>query len=277
MLYILGINMIKNLIKKVKIQKELPFEEVHDTVATVPFHGCVIPPNVYQTWASPLFGRTHASEIRTFRSLNPDLNFILYDDRKLASYMEEFWGSHPIHKVFKESKFGPMKADIFRYCILHERGGFYFDISKGCSVPISSLCSKNGSALISYEAHDCVIPPGIGALEAMQFPGKYLLQWGMGFSKGHTVLQHLIENICEYAPFYRGKCFEIPKNAILSLTGPGMFTKTIRDVMAKEPALSIDQAGVDFNHAGIYCLKGSWARYSVVPAYTDAKNEKIFD
>lgn len=269
--------MIKSFIKWVKLKKELPFEEVHDTFATSPLENCGIPPNVYQTWATRYFGKTHAQEIRTFRRLNPDLNFILYDDLKLASYMEEFWGAHPIYHVFMGSKFGPMKADIFRYCILHERGGFYFDISKGCSIPIASLCSKNTSALISYEAHDCVIPPEIGAIEAMQYPGKYLLQWGMGFERGHILLKRLIENICEYAPFYRDKSFEIPKHAILSLTGPGMFTKTVREVMAANPHLTMDQAGIDFNHSGIYSLRGSWARYSIVPAYTDTKLAKILE
>lgn len=269
--------MIKNFLKRVKLQKELPFEAVSDTVATEEFINRSIPPNVYQTWANNYFGKTHAKEIRFFRGINPSLNFILYDDQKLATYMEDFWGTHPIYRIFKGSKFGPMKADIFRYCILYERGGFYFDISKGCSVPIADLCSEDGSALISYEAHDCVIPPAVGALEAMQYPGKYLLQWGMGFSKEHIILDQLINNICEYAPFFMNKSFDNPKNAILSLTGPGMFTKTVRDVMANQCSLPIDQAGVDFNHAGIYSLNGSWARYSVVPAYTDAKLAKILE
>ena len=47
----------------------------------------------------------------------------------------------------------------------------------------------------------------------------------------HAFLRLLLENICEYYPFFKGKSFAVPKNAILSLTGPGMFTKTLREYL----------------------------------------------
>jgi mannosyltransferase OCH1-like enzyme len=201
----------------------------------------------------------------------------MFAKEKLNAYMEDVWGRHPIYRIFTQSNFGPMLADIFRYCILHERGGFYFDISKGCSVPITSLCTPDSTGLISYEAHDCVVIPNLNAIERMSHPEKYVLQWGMGFAKEHTILTRVIENICEYYPYFKGREFLIPKNAILSLTGPGMFTKSIREVMDENSDLKIDQAGIDFHGSGIYELKGSWARYSIKPAYAQSRSKTIAD
>ena len=264
--------------KQFLLLREKPMLELFDREAIRAINPELKIPNVvYQTWEVNYFGKTHHAQIQQFRDLNPDLSFKLFAKDALENYMEENWGSHPIYSIFKKSKFGPMLADIFRYCILFERGGFYFDISKGCAVPITSLCSANSTGLISYEAHDCVVIPNPRAIETMLHPEKYILQWGMGFTKGNLILEKMIENICEYYPYFQGKSFAVPKNAILSLTGPGMFTKTIREVFDQNPNTYIDQAGIDFNGAGIYSLKGSWVRYSTVPAYASIQNKIILD
>ena len=269
--------MFSKLKKRLLMLRETPMLELFDKTAAQPSPLLNIPPIVYQTWEVNYFGKTHYAEIQKFRSLNPDLSFELFAKEKLDTYMEECWGKHPIYSIFIKSKFGPMLADIFRYCILHERGGFYFDISKGCLVPITSLCTPGSSGLISYEAHDCVVIPNLKAIERMRHPEKYILQWGMGFTKDHPVLTRMIENICEYYPYFRAKEFSIPKNAILSLTGPGMFTKSIREVMDENSDLNIDQAGIDFNGSGIYDLKGSWVRYSIKSAYAKSRSKIIVD
>lgn len=263
--------------KRILMFRETPMVELVDTKAVQPSLLKNIPPVVYQTWEVSYFGKTHYEEIQKFRALNPDLSFEMFAKEKLEAYMEDIWGRHPIYGIFTKSKFGPMLADIFRYCILHERGGFYFDISKGCSVSITSLCMPDSTGLISYEEHDCVVIPNPKAIERMKYPEKYVLQWGMGFAKEHPILTRMIENICEYYPYFKGREFSMPKNAILSLTGPGMFTKSIREVMDENSDLNIDQAGIDFNGSGIYDLKGSWVRYSVKSAYAKSRSKIIVD
>jgi hypothetical protein len=97
----------------------------------------------------------------------------------------------------------------------------------------------------------------------------------MGFAKGHPILQQMIENICHHYPLFKGVAFQNPKNAILRFTGPGMFTKTVREYFDGQEDESVAQAGVDFMGAGIFALKGSWARYSKVPSYVDSSNQPI--
>lgn len=267
--------MIRTALYKLRIYAELPMLELHDRNATQQFTNQLIAPVVYQTWEDRFVGKTHFKEIELFRALNSDLDFKLFDRHQRESYMREYWGEHPIYPIFTGSQFGPMKADIFRYCLLFERGGFYFDISKGCSVSLGSLLERSSSALISFESHDCVIPPNPVLCNRLQHAEKQVLQWGMGFAKGHPILRHMIENICLHYPLFKGIIFQNPKNAILRFTGPGMFTKTVREYFEKQGDESVAQAGVDFMGAGIFAMKGSWARYSRVPSYVDSTNQPI--
>jgi hypothetical protein len=73
----------------------------------------------------------------------------------------------------------------------------------------------------------------------------------------------------------KSKNYKIPKSAILALTGPGMFTKTIFELPISSFDNSIVQAGIDFNGYGDCALKGSSMRYFSVPSYAKAKNESI--
>ena len=156
-----------------------PLIELHNRTAKIKSNKSTIPSIVYQTWVDNLFGKTHFAEIEKFRDLNPDMSFQLFNQSTLENYMYDVWGQHPIYIIFQNSQFGPMKADIFRYCILCERGGYYFDISKGCRVPISSFCDETSQGLISFENHDCFVPPEKNSIHKILYPTKYVLQWGL--------------------------------------------------------------------------------------------------
>ena len=265
-------NMLKRVLNHIRYFRELPMGQLDDRPASAAFAGQTIPPYVYQTWESVFFGKTHLKEIEKFRDRNPDLSFILFDKHLRDKYMKDFWGTREIYAIYQRTQFGPMKADIFRYCILFERGGFYFDISKGCRAPIRSLCASESLALISFESNDSIIPPDLAVAQQLEHPDKLVLQWGMGFAPQHPILGRMIENICLHYPYFRGRIYPSPKSAILRLTGPGMFTKSVRDAFKNEGLLNVAQAGIDFNGNGIFALKGSRVRYLTAASYTKAKD-----
>jgi mannosyltransferase OCH1-like enzyme len=268
-------NKFKQLIAPLRYWKELPLAELQDTPAKIQISGARIPPIVYQTWEDRFFGKSHRAEILRFRELNPEHEFILFNREQRLEYIKQSWGSHPIYEIYKNSVFGPMKADIFRYCLLADRGGFYFDISKGVSIPLKQFYGPQSEALITAEPHENPEMPNPLAVPRLQNPEKLLLQWGFGFAPKHPILTKVIENICAAYPSYKNKVFESPKEAIRNLTGPIMFTKSVHDVLAAGDLPNIVQAGIDFNGYGIFALKGSKVRYMTAPAYTHAKNSKI--
>lgn len=269
------INQLKKTIRRAQLVLERPYQLLDDQVATEKFEHVHIPPHVYQTWVNRQFGKTLFNNIAGFRRLNPDLNFHLFDNQKIEAYMEEFWGKHPIFQIYQKSQFGPSKADIFRVCILNERGGFYFDINKGCAVPLRTLLKPDSDCLISYEKNNCIILPEQAIMDRVQEPTKLAMQWSFGFTKNHPVTNMMIEEICNFYPYFKDKVFENPKDAILSFTATGMLTRVIRKVLLENPGLHLNQAGIDYNGHAISEMPGSWSRYFTSPAYSKFQNRPI--
>ena len=254
---------------------EFPLLTMKDRVVqNNPGENFVIPPAVYQTWVNREFGRSHALELEKFRSINKDLSFYIFDNDRLNDYMKIHWGDHDIYNIFINSKFAAMKADIFRYCILYERGGYYFDINKGCSVPLRSLHMETDTALLSFESNVTLVPPSINYIRNIPLFNRLVLQWGFGFEKKHPLLNIVIKNICLYYQCFRGRSFDIPADAILMFTGPGMLTKSLIEYIDLRMELQCSFAGTDFNGKG-YVMKGAHVRYRASPSYVNGRNSII--
>ena len=253
---------------------EYPLKELKDQVSKENLDQ-IIPNNVYQTWENNFFGKTHFKEIIKFRSTNKKFNFILFDKRLRDNYMEENWSNHEIFDVYKKVRFGVMESDIFRHCILYERGGYYFDISKGCNVPLNSLHKNDTEAFISNEPVECIIPPNKKIFSKLKFPQNNFLTWGLGFKKNHLIPKMMIENIVNDYKFYIDKVFEKPKTAVLSLTATGQFTKVVRNFIEEFGCDKIVQSDIYFENKGIFSIKGCRVRHHLVKSYGDVRNENV--
>jgi mannosyltransferase OCH1-like enzyme len=262
---------IKKVIKP--ILEETPSVFIYDRNSNSPnARQQKIPLNCYQTWKNNLFGKTHSAEIQEFRNINPEINFFLYDDRKQNEYMQKSWGTHPIYEIFENSCFGAMKADIFRYCIIYEKGGYYFDINKGCDCNITELHPADAQEFITYENNPLVLIPNLQTMRTIDYPLNAMSQCLFGFTKKHPILERTISNIVEYSPYFKAKTFASPRFAIISFTGPGMFTKSVREVLDEKPASSVFQISPDLNGHAISNMPGSDVRYRQSPSYTSFEN-----
>lgn len=216
-----------------------------------------IPNTLYQTGESRLLDVRHLAEVQKFRNLNPDLGFVFFDAEERDRYMSEVWSHRPIYDVYRRSEFKQMKADIFRYCILFERGGYYLDINKACMVQLSSFHGEEDRALVAFESNECNIPPPLEAVDCLDFPEKYVVQWSFGFAPGHPLLERMIGSIEQYNPFFSGRIFTNPKLGVLMFTATGMFTEVVRRYVTENTSTGIAQAGIDFNNSLVFRLRGS--------------------
>lgn len=243
----------------------------------------VIPNHVYQTWDQNLFGKTHASGLSNFRDLNQDFHFHFFDGKAMDEYMSEYYANHPIKDVYFGAQYGAMKVDIWRYCILCERGGLYFDINKGLSIPIREILSPTDHALISYESNllkdvratdpNALLPLVFpeAARKLIAYDDRPVLNWGFAFEKQHPFLVKTINNIAKNADHYKGKVFVRARDAILELT-TYMLMRSIYQCLEENPDIPFTQAGIDFNGYGIPNMPGSWVRFASKRSYVRAKN-----
>lgn len=225
-----------------------------------------IPKDIYQTWISNKIGKTHYKHICSFREKNQDFSFYLFNEKEVDSYMYENWGSHPIYEIYKNAYYGAMRADIWRYCIIYDRGGFYLDIDSLLMRPISEYLDLSSSIIISFEKNDGVFPnPHIG--KKVLYPHNTMTQWCFAFSKNNAVLLNIIENIVKFYPLFISKKFSKPSVGIHKLTGPIMFTKTIQDCLVEGYQEKIAQYDIDYNDTAITTIPFSWVRFSEKKSY----------
>ena len=259
-----------------RLKEEFPLQPLQDRPALRAAQASAIPSRCFQTAEIRQFGRSHHATLLELRERNPELKFLLFDASRRDAYMAEHWHDHPIGNLYRRARFGAMRADIFRYCIVFDQGGFYLDINKLLLLPLQTFVQEGNHGLISYESNWCQLPAPPVAANRLLHPDRYIVQWCFGFSAGHELLRQMINNICLHAPNYEGKSLENPGEAIRSLTGPGLFTKTVRDYFENETGQDINQAGIDFHHQ-LRCPAEREVMYLRQPHYKTCRNQPILE
>lgn len=236
-----------------------------------------IPLTVYQTAESPGVHPLLGQSIHKFRSLNKDLSFVFFDRADRDAYMQEQWSNHPIYDIYQRALFGQMQADIFRYCIVYERGGYYFDYNKGCAVPLISLHEPDAEGLITAEPTQVLVFPEIAAAKKLQYPTHSFGQWAFAFRAGHPILLNAINRLVEIEPFLRDQYFHVPKDGVLILSATGLFTSVVRNYLAYNNAESLTQAGINFHGHAIFRLRGSKIALKDSSHYSKQRNQPIIN
>lgn len=234
-----------------------------------------IPPTLYQTGASRKVSRLHYEDMMRFRSLNEDLSFVFFDDQAMNRYMADVWLGTAIYEVFDRAAFPQMKADIFRYCLIFERGGFYCDINKGIFHNLRGLCGENADFLLSFENNEAIIYPEESVAAVLEHPTKVVIQWGFGAAPGHRILELVIQAIPVVAKSLSGGSVHSTKDAILMTTGPGVFSRAVREYLQDGLPETLSQAGIDFNGHGRHRLAGTELSPSAAEAHYSRSKSRV--
>jgi mannosyltransferase OCH1-like enzyme len=237
----------------------------------------VIPNVVYQTWETQRFGRTHLRGLRAFRERNSDCSFEFFTREAREQYMAAQYSGTQIYDIYRAVRFGPMKADIWRYCILYARGGIYCDIDTAIAVPIRDIISPTASAVIAYENNRIDFEASTAVKAKLDHPDRAMANWGLMFAPEHPLLRQVIDGISSKYATHRGRVFAKPKQAILRFTGPFHLTECLHRFAQQNDLADIHQAGIDFHGQVIHDLPGSYVRYVEHTGYASAADEVIVD
>lgn len=235
-----------------------------------------IPSNLFQTTVTKIVDERLWYANQEFHELNPGLAVHVFDDVDMDTYMEASWGHHSIFDVYQRARFGQMKADIFRYCVVFDKGGYYCDINKAVRIGLRDLHLPDSDGLISFEQNECVIFPESQPAALLEHPSKLVLQWAFGFSRHHPVLKNTIENVVRIAHQVGSNPVHSVRDGILMTTGPGVFTASVRDCVSNHALSHLAQLGIDFGGAGIFRLAGAHRLAHQKDHYTRKANEPLF-
>jgi len=171
-----------------------------------------IPRQIFQTWKTKDI-HNNSKEWTNIRdrilNKNPDYKYEFFDDKDMDEYIEKTQTEEIVY-CYKQLSVGASRADFWRYIILYERGGVYLDIDSEITRSLDELIHKEDRAIISREGN----------------PG-YFLQWMMIFEPNHPILKRTIE-LCVENIHYR-KYRNTEKETVFHITGPGVFTRAIKE------------------------------------------------
>ena len=235
-----------------------------------------IPGVLHQTSPNLLLHPAHHEAVLSFRAKNPGLEFRVWDDKDINAYMTSRWGTHPIYNVFAGAKFGQMRADIFRYCVVFDTGGFYLDINKSIEISLAELVDGSSEGLISFEKNMLVSFPSVKAASRLLRPHNVVLQWCFGFVPGHPILEYTLDRIVQIAPFFSGVEFNRALHAVVSFTGPGSFTWAVHKFLEENEPTALQQVQPDFSNLGLTRLPKSEEAFSG-NHYGSIKNTEVLN
>lgn len=177
-----------------------------------------IPKVIYQTWKTKNIDAKLQNVINNIQKLNPNYKIVFFDDDDIELWIKNtFENDTTIYDTYKKLKVGAARADFWRYLIMYMNGGIYLDIDSNINKPLDLLINNNDQAILSREKNSGT---------------NYFVQWCLMFAPKHPILLRAI-NICIYNINNR------TTNWLPDLTGPGVFTIAINDIIKKIYKLNI--------------------------------------
>ncbi len=183
----------------------------------------MIPFSLHQTWMSNELPNMLKRCRKSWLRQNPGLEYHFYDDRACQAFIREQCPEYI--SVYEAFPFPIQRADLFRYLVVYQLGGFYADIDMECLRPMDPFCQYN-DALFSLEAR-------LTRTRQNELGYRYPYQVAnciFAAEKGNPFLGRLIEKIAELSQ--SPQIFEIEH--VEDVTGPRLLTRLFYDSLDEQ-------------------------------------------
>ena len=177
-----------------------------------------IPCVIHQTWNTHQLSSHQAEVATTWKLKNPKCEYKLWNDTETAELCRQkspdlIW---PIWEALSPVQ----RADIFRYLVLWDQGGYYADIDCRCTKPIAEFpVPKDASMIVGYEAAHRL---GEKERKSVQFARvEQFENWFFASAPGNPVLLRALEIVREK--------FLWKVQDTVDFTGPGSFSDAVHE------------------------------------------------
>ena len=109
----------------------------------------MIPSIIHQTWKSRELSEPLAGYCSSWRRLNPDCEYRFYDDARCTDFVRSEYPE--LAALYDSLPLAIMRADLFRYLVIHRIGGLYCDIDMECLQPFDQFF-KMSAAVFAIES-----------------------------------------------------------------------------------------------------------------------------
>jgi mannosyltransferase OCH1-like enzyme len=167
--------------------------------------------------------------IKYLRDNNPTYKYFLYDDNDCINFIKNNYDKKILDVYMSiNAKYGPAKADLFRYLLMYKYGGIYLDIKSSCDVPFSKIIDNDTKYILSHWS----VRGHSSRKKLNNFYGEFQ-QWHIICIPQHPFLKKVIDDVVNNIKNYNIYKDGTGKDMVLEITGPIAYTKAITPLLNK--------------------------------------------
>ena len=106
-----------------------------------------IPKVIYQTFKTKNLSKEMNDIVDSWKLHNTNYEYILYDNNECKEFIRSFFDSKVIDAYYK-LRYGALRADLWRYCILYKYGGVYADLDTLCLDSIDNFITNKTEIMV---------------------------------------------------------------------------------------------------------------------------------
>jgi len=184
-----------------------------------------IPKDIYQTYESwENTPDVFKNKISNTLSININYNYHFYNNNDCDKYILETYGE-AIFDIYDSISldYAPAKADIFRYLIIYDKGGIYYDIKSFPLKPLDDIILPTDELLLSswfFKFWDQHLKTGVGEYQ----------NWFIIAKPRHPYIKNVIKLVIKKILTSKINQYKT-KKGVINLTGPITYTQGIIPLM----------------------------------------------
>jgi mannosyltransferase OCH1-like enzyme len=194
-----------------------------------------IPRIIYQTFETMDVPDGMYKAINSWRETNTDYEHYLYDANSRVEFIETFFGKNVLDAYLNLIP-GAFKADLWRCCVLYEKGGVYVDADMICLKKLREYITPTSSFIT------CRDDP---------ISTKYLANGFIASVPKHPFLKEQIDAIVKNVEANR-KCY------YLEISGPALLGQSVNKICGRDPHTPYELGENSINNFSFDVMLHDW-------------------
>lgn len=216
-----------------------------------------------------------AANIARLKSLNPDWDHRLYDDRDIRDFIASAWGRDYLRSFDRiHPAYGAARADFFRYLVIAHTGGVYLDIKSTADRPLSTVIGESDALLLSHwNDGGSAAGQQFGKWPELGVPDEFQ-QWHIIARPGHPYLDAVVRRVKANIDDYDPRRLGVGTVGTLRTTGPIAYSLAIEPMLRRQEHRLIDSRELGLRYS-IFGEFGNGHRGLIGSSYASAQHPVV--
>lgn len=243
----------------------------------------IIPKLIHQTTTSrQTLTEPFIENLDRIQQLHPDWTIAFYDDADRRDFIRKHFDKEMLRTYLSiNPRYGPARADLFRYLLLYQFGGVYLDIKSSTTICLDNVLQSGDQYLLSHWDNAPGRPfQGFGVHRETPYPGEFQ-QWHIITAPRHPFLERVIRAVQMNINSYDASLDGTGKRAVLRVTGPIAYTNAIRPLLGKVSARLVNASDLGLVYSfldpsnEIFRRTGQFAHEALTPMHYRGLSEPL--